>query len=54
MNNKDLLYNTENFIQYLVINLMEKNMKKNIYIYIYVYISDIMIFFSIWLTSLSK
>ena len=37
MNNKDLLYNTENFIQYIVINLMEKNMKKNIYTHTHIY-----------------
>ena len=31
INNKALLYNRENYIQYPVINIMEKNMKKNIY-----------------------
>ena len=34
INNKILLYNTGNYIQYPVINLMEKNMK---YVYIYIY-----------------
>ena len=33
INNKVLLYNTGNRIQYLVINYNEKNMKKNIYMY---------------------
>ena len=30
INNKVLLYSTGNYIQYLVLNFMEKNMKKNI------------------------
>ena len=30
-NNKVLLYSTGNYIQYPVINHMEKNMKKNVY-----------------------
>ena len=38
INNKILLYSTENSIQYPVINHNEKNMKKNIYTYIYIYI----------------
>ena len=29
INNKDLLYSTGNYTQYLVITYMEKNMKKN-------------------------
>ena len=35
INDKVLLYSTGNYIQYTVINIMENNMKKNIYIYIY-------------------
>ena len=34
INNKVLLHNTGHYIQYPVINLMKKNMKKNIYTYI--------------------
>ena len=30
--NKDLLYSTGNYAQYIVITYMEKNLKKNIYI----------------------
>ena len=30
INNKILLYSTGNYIQYTVINIMEKNMKKNV------------------------
>ena len=30
INNKVLLYSTGNYIQYPVINIMEKNMKKNV------------------------
>ena len=33
INNKVLLYSTGNYIQYPVINIMEKNMKKNICMY---------------------
>ena len=32
MNNKDLLHSTQNYSQYPVLNIMEKNMKKNVYI----------------------
>ena len=35
INNKVLLYNTGNYIQYPVITIIEKNMKKEFYIYIY-------------------
>ena len=35
INNKDLLYSTRSYIQYLVITCNEKNLKKIIYIYIY-------------------
>ena len=40
INNKDLLYSTGNYIQYLVINYKGKRIKKNIdtYIYIYLYV----------------
>ena len=31
INNKDVLYNTGNNIHYLVITIMDKNLKKNIY-----------------------
>ena len=34
INNKVLLYSTGNYIQYCVINHMEKNKKKNMHIYI--------------------
>lgn len=37
MNNKVLLYGTENYIQYLEINHIGKNVKKNIYIFICVW-----------------
>ena len=33
INNKDLLYSTGNYIQYLVITYNGKESKKNIYIY---------------------
>ena len=37
LSNKVLLYSTENYIQYLIINYNRKSLKKdNIYIYIYV------------------
>ena len=40
---KVLLYSTGNYIHYPVMNLMEKNMKKNVYIYvqiqIYIYLN---------------
>ena len=32
INNKDLLYSTGNYTQYLVITYMEKNLKRNIHI----------------------
>ena len=32
MNNKDLLHSTQNYSQYPVLNIMEKNMEKNVYI----------------------
>ena len=35
--NKDLLYSMENYTQYLLVPVMEKNLKR-IYIYIYMYI----------------
>ena len=38
IHNKVLLYGTGNYIQYPLMNHMEKNMKKNIYIYMYIYI----------------
>ena len=37
INNKDLLYSTGNSTQYLVITLMEKNLKKKIYAIICIY-----------------
>ena len=36
--NKDLLYSTRNYIQYLIINYNGKNLKNYMYIYIYTYI----------------
>ena len=36
VNNKVLLYSTENYIQYFVVAVMEKNLKKNRQIYIYI------------------
>ena len=36
INNKVLLQSTENYIQYLIKPIMEKNLKRYIYIYIYV------------------
>ena len=38
MDTKILLYSTENFIQYPVTTIMERNMK-NVHIYIYIYLS---------------
>ena len=35
INNKVLLYGTESYSQYPVINHTEENMQKNIYIYMY-------------------
>ena len=37
INNKVLLYSTGNYIQYPVITVMEKNMKKNTHTHIYIY-----------------
>ena len=37
INNKVLLYSTENYIQNPMITIMEKDIFKNVYIYIYVY-----------------
>ena len=37
INNKDLLYSTENYIQYLIITYNEKNLKKNRYTYTHIY-----------------
>ena len=36
INNKVLLYGTGNYIQYPVINQMEKNTKKNVCMYVYI------------------
>ena len=36
INNKNLRYSTGNYIQYIVVTIMEKNLKKNIYIYVHV------------------
>ena len=38
IDNKVLVYNTGNYIQYLVINYNGKESEKNIYIYIYIYV----------------
>ena len=38
INNKVLLYNTENYIQYPMINHNGKAYRKRMYIYIYIYI----------------
>ena len=37
MNNKVLLYSTENYSQYPVINCNGEEYEKNVYIYIYIY-----------------
>ena len=34
INNKVILYNTENYTQYLVINHNGKDMKNNVYVYV--------------------
>ena len=38
--NKDLLYSTRNYTQYLVITYNERETKKRLYIYICVYITE--------------
>ena len=41
--NQDRLYSTGNYIQYLVITIMKKNLKKNMYIYthcLHTYVHD--------------
>ena len=37
-NNKDLMYSTENYIQYLIIIIYNRKESKKGYIYIYIYI----------------